>query len=82
MRLGTPPPTRMLFVMNFLEKSKACNEKVFAGSIYTSTTLHFIKLRIFAMFKILLQKQPFGGVLRKRYSENMQQIYRRTPMPK
>ena len=29
-----------------------------------------------------LQKQPFRGVFRKRYSENMQQIYRRTPMPK
>ena len=29
-----------------------------------------------------LQKQPSRGVFRKRYSENMQQIYRRTPMPK
>ena len=29
-----------------------------------------------------LQKQPFRGVLRKRCSENMEQIYRRTPMPK
>ena len=28
------------------------------------------------------QKQPFKVVLRKRCSENMQQIYRRTPMPK
>ena len=28
------------------------------------------------------QKQPSRGVLRKRCSENMQQIYRRTPMPK
>ena len=28
------------------------------------------------------QKQPFRGVLRKRHSENMQQVYRRTPMPK
>ena len=27
-------------------------------------------------------KQPPGGVLKKRCSENMQQIYRRTPMPK
>ena len=27
------------------------------------------------------QKQPFRGVLRKRCSENMQQIYRRTPFP-
>ena len=28
------------------------------------------------------QKQPFRGALKKRCSENMQQIYRRTPMPK
>ena len=28
------------------------------------------------------QKQPSTGVLRKRCSENMQQIYRRAPMPK
>ena len=28
------------------------------------------------------QKQPSRGVLRKRFSENMQQIYRRTPMSK
>ena len=27
-------------------------------------------------------KQPFGGVPGKRCSENMQQIYRRTPIPK
>ena len=29
-----------------------------------------------------IQKQPLRGVPRKRCSENMQQIYRRTPMPK
>ena len=29
-----------------------------------------------------LQKQPFRGVPKKSYSENMHQIYRRTPMPK
>ena len=28
------------------------------------------------------QKQPFAGVLSKQYSENLQQIYRRTLMPK
>ena len=26
------------------------------------------------------QKQPLKGVLKKKFSENMQQIYRRTPM--
>ena len=29
-----------------------------------------------------IQKQPSRGVLRKSCSENMQEIYRRTPMPK
>ena len=29
-----------------------------------------------------LQKQPFRAVFRERCSENMQQIYRRTPIPK
>ena len=28
------------------------------------------------------QEQPFRGVLSKKYTENMQQINRRTPMPK
>ena len=31
---------------------------------------------------LFLQKQPFRGVLIKKCSEGMQQIYRRTPMPK
>ena len=31
---------------------------------------------------VTIQKQPLRGVLRKICSENMQQIYRRTPMPK
>ena len=29
-----------------------------------------------------LYKQPSGGVLRKRYSENMQETYRETLIPK
>ena len=33
-------------------------------------------------FKLNLQKQPSRDVLRNRCSKNMQQIYRRTPMPK
>ena len=36
----------------------------------------------FAEFLNGVQKQFFRGVLRKRCSENMQQIHRRTPMPK
>ena len=34
------------------------------------------------MTGMVLQKQPFRGVLRKRCSENKKQIYRKTPMPK
>ena len=34
------------------------------------------------IIKYDMQKQPSRGILRKKYSENMQQIYRRTPMPK
>ena len=30
----------------------------------------------------IIQKQPFKDVIKESYSENMQQIYRRTPMPK
>ena len=38
---------------------------------------------VFQVFKNFdyLQNQTPIGVLRKRYSENMQQIYKRTPMP-
>ena len=32
--------------------------------------------------KDLSQKQPPRGVVKRRYAENMQQIFRRTPMPK
>ena len=31
---------------------------------------------------LIIQEQPFRGVLEKKCSENMQQIYRRIPMPK
>ena len=41
----------------------------------------FRSLLIFESFE-LIKKQPPRGVPRKRYSENMQQSYRRTPMPK
>ena len=37
---------------------------------------------LYIIFFRNLQKQPPRGVLKKRYSENIQQVYRRTPMPK
>ena len=45
---------------------------------YKNKTFDWFSLESFS----IAQKQPSRGVLRKRCSENMQQIYRRTPMPK
>ena len=36
----------------------------------------------FPVTSLTVQKQPSRGVLMKRCSENMQQIYKKTPMPK
>ena len=57
------------------------------GLLLTTSFLSFRRKQLFAdFFKVgvltSLQKQPLRGVSRKRCSENMQQIYRRTPMPK
>ena len=42
-----------------------------------------MKLKKFSNSTVMkVEKQPSSGVLRKRCSENMQQIYRRTSMPK
>ena len=40
--------------------------------------LYFTTLVLLMQF----QKQPFRGVLKKKFLENIQQSYRRTPMPK
>ena len=49
-----------------------------------SFCLWFLKLRKSNINRIncIVQQQPSRGVLRRRCSENMQQIYRKTPMPK
>ena len=41
-----------------------------------------LPLKTSKISKSVLKKQLYGGVLRKRRSENMQQIYRRPPVPK
>ena len=41
-----------------------------------------IRLKELIQWKTVLQKQPYRGVLKKRRSDNLQQIYRRKPMPK
>ena len=49
--------------------------------------VYFVLLRIKCvgsktfLRNVYFKKQPSRGVLRKRYSKNMKQIYRRTPMP-
>ena len=43
---------------------------------------NYMPVRVLSNLFKLYEKQPFRGVLRKKCSENMQQIYRRTPMPK
>ena len=45
--------------------------------------LMFGKLSCFsASLSCITRKQPNGGILSKSCSENMQRIYRKTPMPK
>ena len=53
-------------------------------SINCSNLIACLSLLLEIMVNICtrIEKQPSTGVFRKRCSENMQQIYRRTPMPK
>ena len=44
--------------------------------------MHFLFFKSIFPINSRIQKQPSRGVHRKRCSENMQQIYWRTPMPK
>ena len=44
--------------------------------------LNFVNLSPLSKIVTIRQKQPFRGNFRKRCSENMQQIYRKTPTPK
>ena len=65
--------------------SQRDNAQVLSKVIHSNTrTAHFAQVCLIKMLteKIIHQKQPSGGVLSKRCSENKQQIYKRTPMPK
>ena len=73
---------RLDFLKNLKTSQEACfyYDMIFAftSSIYKARTNH----RVSEMLpNSKQQKQPFTGVLRKRYFENMQQIYSRTPLP-
>ena len=50
------------------------------NSLGKITNLHIVINSSVEQTHIIYQKQPSIGVLIKRFSENMQQIYRRTPM--
>ena len=69
--------------------------KIFMKVFYLSFSFRDMQIDSFALLALasiivllestlnsLYQKQPSSGVLRKRCSENMQQIYSRTPMSK
>ena len=67
--------------LNILATHFACNEKLKEEKKFYKTVADI--QRVLEICKMRnLQKQPPRGVLEKRCSENMQQIYRRTPMPK
>ena len=63
-------------IVSFLVKLQVC--------FYIWCSRIGIEIKLNHEWKLELnhQKQPSRGVLRKRCSANMQQIYRRTPMPK
>ena len=66
---------KLLYYYPFSSAFSDLQKKDQYGITITSYALHGLLIGIF-------QKQPPRGAPRKRCSENMQQIYRRTPMPK
>ena len=69
-------------IVNYCHKPIKIN--LLPGFVSTCSSKYppFLKKSFFILKKQLVQKQLFRGVLRKRCSENLQQIYRRAPMPK
>ena len=75
----------LLFSVCFLDKALISVIKNSLLVLISSVMLLILFSEIFAWvlsFVVIFQEQPSRGVLKKRCSENMQQIYRRTPMPK
>ena len=50
--------------------------------LWVSQVLKSFFMTINSFYNFKFRQQPFRDVLKKRCSENMQQIYKRTPMPK
>ena len=75
--------TTKLFLNCLLSLNFISNVMIFLTPLITlNFKLSFMKIMQSNSKLNNLQKQPLRGVPRNRYSENMQQIYRRTPMPK
>ena len=74
----------LLFSVCFLDKALISVIKNSLLVLISCVMLLILFSEIFAWvlsLVVIFQKQPSRGVLKKRCSENMQQIYRRTPMP-
>ena len=69
-----------LLVENMHEASTV-SSLISQRQVYNHIKSKSIETHPIKVTKELLQKQPFISVPKKRCSENMQQIYRRTPMP-
>ena len=77
-----PNPQETVDLVTFTEE--ILNEKLhFLCSVRIYKQINFPFSDCFKKhLQIYFRKQPFRGILLKRYSENAQQIYKRTPMPK
>ena len=73
------PYTKGEYKESYLNIKRPCNNPV---RYDLSKDLKSVQKRVLTDTNRSIQKQPSRLVLKKRRSENMQQIYRRTPMPK
>ena len=67
-----------MFVLVILDFLRFFHVSLFSGKLRCTQ----IKYLLFRVIKWRFQKQLSGGVLRKRCSDILQQIYRRTSIPK
>ena len=72
--------TNYLVNNSFFTLGSLCFRQLIGMAIGSEKSPFMAKLNSVLLWKEV-QKQPLRGVPRKRCSENMQEIYRRTPMP-
>ena len=79
----TNKSTTNFYLLNILKRTDQFPVKLywFTTKYISLISLYYVKFAL-SNFTMHLQKQPSRRVLSKRCSENMQQIYRRTSMPK